>query len=215
MPTPLLHFENLTSHFTKRLELLLPNLHLWLTKTTTNTSYDAEENDLLSDGMIGAEVILAHGGEQNQIAHVKERKRDSHGILIGTKQHDNPTLDSHLYTVEYDDGHQEDYAYNAIVEALYSQCDEFGNKYYTISDIIGHTRDAKAGKGKTKGWRLEVEWKDGSSTWETLSSLKETAPAEVAKYAADHQLQDEPAFKWWVPHVLCKYDRIIKLNQSQ
>ena len=81
-----------------------------------NQYYDAEENDLLSDGMIGAEVILARGGEQNQIARVKERKRDSHGTLIGTK-HDNPTLDSCLYTVEYNDGHQEDDAYNAIVEA--------------------------------------------------------------------------------------------------
>ena len=116
-----------------------------------NQYFDAEENNLLSDGLIGAEVIIARGGEQNQIARVKERKRDHRGILIGSPN-TNPLLDSRLYTIEYDDGHQEDYAYNAIIEALYSQCDADGNKYYTMNGIVGHTRDVKAGRGKTKGW---------------------------------------------------------------
>ncbi len=142
------------------------------------------------------------------------RKRDADGHLIGTK-HDNPALDSHIYTVQYDDGHTEDYVYNAIVEALYSQVDEQGNKFWIMRDIVGHKRDLKASKGKTKGWRLEVEWKDGTTTWEMLSSLKETNMVEVTQYAVANNLQDENAFKWWVPHAIHKHERIIKLTKRR
>ena len=62
----------------------------------------------------------------------------------------------------------------------------------------------------TKGWRLCVKWKDGSTSWEKLSNLKESNPVEVAEYATAVGIDDQPAFKWWVPHVLRKRDRIIQ-----
>jgi hypothetical protein len=54
-----------------------------------------------------------------------------------------------------------------------------------------------------------IEWKDGTTSWETLASLKESYPVQVVEYALAAGISDEPAFKWWVPHVLNKRDRII------
>jgi hypothetical protein len=56
---------------------------------------------------------------------------------------------------------------------------------------------------------LCVEWKDGTTSWERLADLKESNPVEVAEYAATNKLHDEPAFAWWLPHVLKKRNRII------
>jgi DNA-directed RNA polymerase subunit L len=52
--------------------------------------------------------------------------------------------------------------------------------------------------------------KDGSTSWIPLKELKETNPVEVALYAVDNQIDDEPAFDWWVRHVLKKQNRLIK-----
>ena len=40
--------------------------------------------------------------------------------------------------------------------------------------------------------------------------LKEPYLAQVAEYAINNKIASEPAFAWWVPHVLKKGDRIIK-----
>ena len=61
----------------------------------------------------------------------------------------------------------------------------------------------------TVGWHLCVHWKDGSTSWEKLSDLKECYPVESAEYATAQGIDHEPAFNWWVPHVLKKRDRII------
>jgi hypothetical protein len=56
---------------------------------------------------------------------------------------------------------------------------------------------------------LCVEWKDGTTSWERLSDLKESNPVEVSEYAAANSLLDTPDFFWWAPHVLKKRTRII------
>jgi hypothetical protein len=40
--------------------------------------------------------------------------------------------------------------------------------------------------------------------------LKDSNPLEVAEYAVNMKLVSEPAFAWWVPHVLKKQHRILK-----
>ncbi len=55
------------------------------------------------------------------------------------------------------------------------------------------------------------QWKDGSTSWESLVDLKESHPIETAEYAVSKELDHEPAFNWWVPHVLKKRDQIISL----
>jgi hypothetical protein len=61
----------------------------------------------------------------------------------------------------------------------------------------------------TKGWKLCMKWKDGSTSWEALKDLKESNPVEVAEYAGGAKLVSEPAFAWWVPFTLKRRNRII------
>ena len=61
----------------------------------------------------------------------------------------------------------------------------------------------------TKEWKLCIQWKDGTTSWEPLSSVKESNPVEVAEYAVAQKLATEPAFSWWVPYTLKKRERIV------
>ena len=47
--------------------------------------------------------------------------------------------------------------------------------------------------------------------WEKLSNLKESHPSQVAKYGKAQGFQYEPAFNWWVYHVIKKRDKIISM----
>jgi hypothetical protein len=66
-------------------------------------------------------------------------------------------------------------------------------------------------KCSTIGWQVCCQWKDGSTSWENLADLKDSHPLETAEYAMTQGIDHEPAFNWWVPHVLKKHDRIISL----
>ena len=61
----------------------------------------------------------------------------------------------------------------------------------------------------TKGWKLCIQWRDGSTSWEPLATVKESNPIEVAEYAVANKIATEPAFSWWVPFTLKKRARII------
>ena len=50
----------------------------------------------------------------------------------------------------------------------------------------------------TCGWKLLVEWRDGSVDWVSLKDLKQSNPVELAEYV----VSDEPAFNWWVKDTL-------------
>ncbi|MGH3053585.1 MAG: hypothetical protein ACRDL7_01240, partial [Gaiellaceae bacterium] len=174
--------------------------------------FDHEENDLLSDGLIGAEVIMQHGNKV-EIARVCGRKRDQNGNLVGDKS-TNLSLDTRAYVIQFPDGTKEIHAMNVLSEALYSQLDEHGQKWYIFQDILDHQK-GKGGKGRTKGWLLEVLWKDGTTTWETLTSMKEAQAVHVAKYAVENQLEKDPAFSYWVPTVLRNQNRLIATMQRR
>ena len=107
---------------------------------------------------------------------------------------------------------------------MYAQCDIEGNQYLLLDAIVDHRRymsaiDKSDGhitkNGKkfrrrtTTGWRLCVQWKDGTTSWEKLADLKESYPLEVAEYAISREIDDQPAFAWWVPYVLKKRNRMI------
>ena len=52
-------------------------------------------------------------------------------------------------------------------------------------------------------------------TWETLANLKESYPVQVAEYAVNNKIDQEPAFNWWVRQVLRKRDRILSKVKSR
>ena len=113
---------------------------------------------------------------------------------------------------------------NAVAENMYAQCDVDGNQFQLMDCIVDHRKDDKVimvenqyfmmrgrkqQKRTARGWHLCIKWKDKSMSWEWLSDLKESYPVEVAEYAAGCDLQEEPAFSWWIPQVLRKRARII------
>jgi hypothetical protein len=136
------------------------------------------------------------------------------------KESANPILDTRTYNVEFPYGRSEEDTANFIAENVYAQCDEEGNQFLILQDIVGHTNDGhtverdymyiKVGSNKqTKGWHLCVEWKYGTTSCEPLVDLKESIPVEVAEYASTKNLHDEQAFAWWAPHVVKKRKIII------
>ena len=61
----------------------------------------------------------------------------------------------------------------------------------------------------TAGWKLLVQWKDGSEQWVPLRLLKENNPVEVTEFAVTKKIDDEVAFASWIPYKLRKRDMII------
>ena len=70
-------------------------------------------------------------------------------------------------------------------------------------------------KCSTIGWQLCCQWKEGSTSWENLADLKESHPIETTEYAKVLGIDHEPAFSWWVPHVLRKRVCIISLVRKR
>ena len=62
----------------------------------------------------------------------------------------------------------------------------------------------------TEGWKICLQWKDGSSSWHPMIDVKNSFPVQLADYAVFNQLQDTTGFSWWVKHTLKKKDSIIK-----
>ena len=160
---------------------------------------------------------------------VTKRACDNDGNPIG-RANDNPILDSRQYIVKFEDGMEAELAANVIAQAMYAQCDAEGNQYVMFDSITDFRRsttaltyaDQKSTKNgrtymrrSTAGWQLCVTWKDGSTSWEKLSDLKESHPIETAEYAYAQKLEFEPAFNWWVHHTLKKRERIVSLVKKR
>ena len=179
------------------------------------------------DPLIHASIILPRG-DRSELGRVKDRKRNADGLYVGRK-HKIPSLDSRVYVVQFPDGEEVDVSYNTLAEHLYSQVDSEGNQYQIFKEIVGHRKrksavdkadqytthnGRKVKKKTTAGWDLEVEWRDGSSSWLSLRELKNSNAVEVAQYAVDNRIDLKPAFDWWVRDVLKRKERLIKMSQS-
>ena len=116
-----------------------------------------------------------------------------------------------------------------IAENLYSQIDDEGNQFLMLDEIVDHRTNgsavsvddgwvtSSAGKRRrqtTKGWDLLIQWKDLSTSWVPLKDMKESFPIQVAEYAVNNKIAEQPAFAWWVKTVLRKRGRIIEKVQK-
>ena len=88
------------------------------------------------------------------------------------------------------DGEFHQYAANTISDNRYSQVDEDGHRYQLMDHIRNKKSDGRAltnseaftvsrngkraRKKTTKGWYLEVQWKDGKNSWVSLREIKES-----------------------------------------
>ena len=168
--------------------------------------------------------------EHHRKGRVIERVRDSDGNELG-REHHNPILDTRRYKVKFDDGDVTELTANVIAESMYAQYDGNGNLNTLLGAIIDHKRSKNAvslsdqnviknGKAyirrSTAGWKLCCEWKDGSTSWEKLSLLKNCFPVEVADYAITQGIECEPCFNWWVRPTMKKRSSIISsVNQCR
>jgi hypothetical protein len=130
-----------------------------------------------------------------------------------------------MHEVEYPDGHKASLAANAIAENMFAQVDDEGNRHVLFDAITDHRTDGskikqqdafvhtRSGtqrrKETTRGWEILVQWKDGSTTWIALKDMKNSNPVQLAEYATQRRIAGEPAFAWWIHHVLNKRNRII------
>ena len=179
-----------------------------------------------NDKYIGTKIPLPHQSGEKMQATVKHRKRNHDGTLRGTAN-DNPILDTREYEIEFADGSYAEYSANTLAENLYDHVDDNGHSHSLLSCIVDHERDDAIAIPKehstykinditkyritTKGWKIKVEWKDGSCSWIPLKIIKESNPIEMAEYAVSRNIHLEAAFAWWVPHTIKKRNRIIKL----
>ena len=120
---------------------------------------------------------------------------------------------------------------NLIAKCMVSECDPDGRQYRMLKEISDHRKNntalivadgsyrTRAGnlvpKRTTKGWKLLMEWVDGSMDWVKLSEVKEAYPVQLAEYAVANGIDHEPAFKWWVRKTLKRKERIIKKVKSK
>jgi len=176
-----------------------------------------------ADLRIAVEVLMPHEN-QNMSAKVIGRSKDVNRNTIGI-YNSNPLLNMVLYDVEFADGTVKEYCANNIAQSMYAQVDDEGHTSMQLSGIMDHSMDEQAVEKKDKyvqtksgarrfrkttaGWKLLVQWKDGSEQWIPLRILKESNPVEVAEYTIAKGLDDEAAFAWWVPYTMRKRGRII------
>jgi len=110
-----------------------------------------------------------------------------HGNPAG-EHNNNPIFDTRIYQVEFPDGYTEEFSANIIAECLYSQANHEGRQHLLLNEIIDYkvsleVHDENAlfqilhngnphPRRTTKSWCLCACWKDGSTTWEPLRTLK-------------------------------------------
>jgi hypothetical protein len=191
------------------------------------------------DELLLTEPLLSHEGRLTR-ATIIGRKRDQDGNPMGTYHH-NPLLNTRICLTEFPDGHIAEYSANIISEAIYRDIDKNGIEEIFFDSIIGHERDHTAVTRTeaeaimenekngihnhinnslhplftTKGWHICISWKDGSTSWHPLSDIKNSFPVQLADYAIKNNLQDEPAFKWWVTITRKKQESFIKATKSR
>ena len=172
------------------------------------------------DRLIQAEVQLEGG-----LAKVLRRAIGPDGKVAG-EYNDDPRLNSVVYEVEMSDGQIKEYSANVIAENILRQVDHEGYSTTLIAGIIDYKKDPSVAIPKsdkwvttrrggrrmrrtTVGWKLLVQWKDGTESWIPLKDLKESHPVETAEFAKARGIDDEVAFAYWVPYTLKKRDAII------
>jgi hypothetical protein len=172
------------------------------------------------DELLLTEPILAYEGNFTK-AKVIGRKRDENGEPVGI-YNKNPLLNTRIYLAEFPNGHIAEFSANVISEAIYNQVNDDGTEELLFSEIIGHEQDTpkelttqETNRYTTKGWRICITWKDGSTSWHSLSDIKNSYPIQLAEYAIANNLQNEPAFVWWIKPTLKRKKAFIKTTRAR
>jgi len=169
------------------------------------------------DELLLTEPLLPRDGVMTR-AKIIGRKRDINDNPVGTFN-PNPLLNTRVYLAEYPDGHIQELSANIIADAIYSNMSDDGSEEQMFHDIIDHRQiyedPDNLHKFTTKGWEISVAWTDGTSSWHKMVEIKNSFPLALAEYAIANNLQDYPAFSWWVHHTIRKKKHAIKAVKSR
>ena len=182
------------------------------------------------DEYLGRLVVFHRPDGSQEEGKVTKRMRWDDGTPIG-RRHQNPKMDTRQYEVEMMNGAVEAYHANVIAENTFAQVDTEGMPLELMEEIIDHHKgplaidpidgwfttpsNTRMRKKTTRGWKLLVTWRGGSSDWVELKDLKEAHPIELAEYARANRLDEEPAFAWWITDVLRGRNRILAKVKSR
>ena len=150
--------------------------------------------------------------------------KDNEGNPIGMANK-NPILDTRVYDIEFLDGFCQPLAANLIAENIFAQVEQYGMRHKIIDMIIDvreidisvkekdvfdiSSNGTKRRKANDQGWKVCIQCKDRSNTWNTLKEVKDSFPIELAEYAVENLISSKSEFSWWVPYILKKRERIL------
>ena len=189
---------------------------------------EIEPTPEVGDNYVNVEIMLPRSASLER-GRVVSRKRDADGNPVGNAD-TNPILDSCQYEVLFDNGEVTELTVNVIATSMYARCDPDGNQYVLFDSFVDYRKKDTAlslpGQKivvngwallcrSTVGWQLCCKWKDGLTSWEKPSDMKKSHPIETAEYAKAQEIDHEPAFNFWVPHVLKKREGIISLVKQR
>ncbi len=156
-------------------------------------------------------------------------KRNDDGNTVG-RAHNQSILDTRTYDVEFNGGTITELTANKIAKCMYAQFDPVGNQYVMLDCFVDFDKSLTAisladqnivvkrhpsNHCNTYGWKICCQWKDSSTTWESLKDLKESHPLEMAEYVITQGIDHKPVFNWLVPQVLRLCKCIISLIKKQ
>ena len=138
--------------------------------------------DVLDGTYLNIELAIPRDEDGPDFATVTKRLRGKYGLPV-SRDHNNPTLDTIMYELDYKDGHKYFLAANAIAENMFAQVNGGGNRHVLSQEIVGHRyngtelkkQDAfiatrtgsKRRRDTMKGVKFLFKWKDGRTTWVT------------------------------------------------
>ena len=184
------------------------------------------------DPLIDKRIAMPRGiDETMEYATVSKRLKDADGNPVGLRN-DDPTLDNRLYEVLWSDGTTEPLFANTIANNLYDiSSGQTNDNLELFREIIDHrTTDSlltgdnayvilpngtKRIKPTTQGWQMCILWQDGSTDWAEMKDVKEGYPNQLVEYAIKNKLDKEPAFAWWIRHVVRQNKRNISKVKSK
>ncbi len=122
---------------------LTPEYDLFGDIGDANSDPDPDHADLpvtpeVGNNYIGFDLLFPKGGTMTK-GRITARKRDADGNPKG-HANPNPILDTHKYTVTFNDGDVTDLTANLITESMYAQCDPNGNQYVLLDSLTNHRR---------------------------------------------------------------------------
>ena len=134
-----------------------------------------------------------------------------------------------MYTAEFPDIEAMDISDKTAVDSLFHNFDAYGNKVILFNSIMGHGSTYKYAKkiercitcknlapeiGKTtKGWDFLIKWSNVMMTWEQLSNIVKSFPAQISEYYRGNDIIDYQEFLWWSSYVMNKRKAIIRKVQ--